>query len=313
MNTEQVIQALQSKKLKFNPNGHALHMEPIDAIHVNYARWTSYYLREMASDKSAEDKGYTESWYKHNTETDINKITDHKNYCWNCGREMLMILDDNGVLTTGYWKDENDDGLGDLRIKPLACDFDNSFPKVTINVPTGKLVFVNFFDAEEMRGFPKDIEYDRQNSINHLNGQKRLMEHLAKVGVATCQMGNMSLAFYGNDTEIIGIDDYFEEHIADYEYMKENGEKIDSYDRKNYKRAVKLTKYIKKNNLKKLGEITCEMWRWQCADQSVLDKYDEHPEDNTFTANVTAGEWEVEHYYRTDEDADFYSRMILKK
>lgn len=159
-----------------------------------------------------------------------------------------------------------------------------------INVPTGKIAVQNYFDSDEIYDLPKEIRYSNP-TINCLLGRNRLMQYLAKKDVGYGQMGNMTINVYANQEEILIVDDY-------NSYMNPN---------------KKLIKYLKRGNYKLLGEISLRVWRWMCADVSLLKKYGEEPKD--IIADVTPGTYIVEHYVHAllEKDLPIWSRIKLKK
>lgn len=64
------------------------------------------------------------------------------------------------------------------------------------------------------------------------------------------------------------------------------------------------------------GKISCDVWRWKCADTSVLEKYgtiiDEDFMEDNIVIEVPKGEWNIKHYYDliSDEDYNKNNRII---
>jgi hypothetical protein len=157
-----------------------------------------------------------------------------------------------------------------------------------IQAPTGQIAIQNYFDTEEIYELPKEVRYERP-TINCLLGRDRLMQYLASKDVGYGQMGNMSIYIYANSEEILVID--------------ENDERPNK----------KLKVYLKQGKYKKLGEISLRVWRWMCADVSVLEKYGEKPKD--IVATVQPGTYIVEHFAHSlrRKALPIYSRIRLKK
>ena len=109
------------------------------------------------------------------------------------------------------------------------------------------------------------------------------MQYLANRNVGYGQTGNMTLAvFVSNDRKTILIaSPYNDEH-------EENT--IEGYEL--------------------VGKICCNVWRWQCADTSVLEKYgttiDENFIEDNIVIDVPKGEWNIKHYYDFMSEEDYY-------
>lgn len=157
-----------------------------------------------------------------------------------------------------------------------------------IQAPTGQIAIQNCFDTEEIYELPKEVRYERP-TINCLLGRDRLMQYLASKDVGYGQMGNMSIYIYANSEEVLVID--------------ENEERPNK----------KLKAYLKTGKYKRLGEISLRVWRWMCADVSVLEKYGEKPKD--IVATVQPGTYIVEHFAHSlrRKALPIYSRIRLKK
>jgi hypothetical protein len=242
---------------------------------------------------------------------------DRNFHCFKCGEDFPLVLLSATEIGVGpNWK------MQAARKTDCTCPFPKGMRPVTIrfNVPTGKLVFANFFDdrkttdkkeddcdcyASERDGKttmevfePKD---KWKSSINDFIGRVKLMKHYAsKFNIAYGQMGNMSIGIYVNrtgDKIIIGC------HCP---------EDCDE-DRK----MVKQWKRYKKQGFKMVGELSLEMWRWMACDKSILDQYqiplkEEGDRYGVHTVEVKKGKWKMTHRYDSDlgSDDDFVYSVL---
>ncbi len=166
------------------------------------------------------------------------------------------------------------------------CIEDMNFIKTEINVPSGELIFTNFFRKDEIYS-PGDCE------INSIKGVIEQAEILAKLDIGYGQMSNMSADVWKKDdgSEVL--------ITATYRYDKEN-DWDDEWDFPGYV---------------KMGHICMDVWRWMCADKKVLEKHSERlPENLVKDSSVTMdykeytncgvipGKWAIEHYFTFNED-----------
>ena len=165
-----------------------------------------------------------------------------------------------------------------------------------ISVPSGKLIFTNYFDKEEIYSLDKA-------DINCVAGRYELMKHLAEKNIGYGQMGNMSVSVFVNaakDEIIIG---------GNYAYT-EDDEEIE----------------IEHPGYTELGSISLSVWRWMCGDAKILKQHGEElPKikygGETCTnyrdyvgVKVQPGTWVIEHYYDFgNDDSKIYSKLYLKK
>lgn len=247
---------------------------------------------------------------------------DNEIYCFDCGENhKLMVVDEKTVSLISYHsfdKQREEKGfkwldfsfrydvtqIPDCPAKPLV---EAKKMVSEINVPSGELLFTNFFKKDEIYDFPKGVnKYDSEHSINGLIGRFNLMQYLATQNIGYGQMGNMSVNVFVNkagDEIIIG---------GDYGY-DENREYT-----------------IKHKGFKNLGSISLSVWRWMCGDMEVLRKHGEKLPDNLvmnkqtendykdyILTKVLPGTWVIEHFYDFPENDDdktkVYSKLYLKK
>ena len=152
----------------------------------------------------------------------------------------------------------------------------------TINVPSGELIFTDFFRTESLNERPDVYTNEDYCDINSLKGRNKLMQYLATQNVGYGQLSNMCYGVFVKDdkTEIILANIYYYDE-DDYEYHTE----IDGFTY--------------------LGSVCCDMWRWQCADKLVLDAVnDPYEEKEHIVADVNIGNWQIEHFFDFIRDCD---------
>ena len=173
-----------------------------------------------------------------------------------------------------------------------------------IKVPTGELLFTNFFKEEKIYTMPN--EYSIKNSINSISGRNNLMQYLSTQNIGYGQMSNMSVNVFVNnagDEIIIG---------AECGYNEEDGE----FD-------------ISHEGFINYGSISLGVWRWMCGDIQILKEHGEKiPKNITpnkkvendymdyILATVKPGIWVIEHFFdfvTDDEEIEIYSKLYLKK
>jgi len=254
-------------------------------------------------------------------------------HCFKCGNNYPFIIIDKETIGIGPNYKMEDKGETDC-----TCVFSDGMKPQTIqfDVPTGVLVFSNFFDyrkpttksqkecdcyvnenredpsKNEMEIFEPKDKWAGEWSINEFLGRVNYMKHYAeKFNIAYGQMGNMSIGIFVNKekNEIIIGNPYAE----DYEDEEDENEET----QENCLNCLQEHQKYKKMGFKQIATISLEMWRWMAADKSILDKY-EIPlkeENDLFgikTVKVKKGKWEMTHYYDSDEgkrDGFVYSHL----
>jgi hypothetical protein len=206
--------------------------------------------------------------------------------CDGCGERLRAVIKSNNEIafvgmSTFFDIDKDRDNTIKLDEIP-NCEFAKLDVKdrieTKIEVPTGNLVFANFFRQKEIYS-PGDFE------INSLLGRIQLAKHLADLNVGYGQMGNMSVDVWKRTDGkqiIIGDGEYFENS----EYYQ-----------------------VHQNEFIYLGNICLDVWRWMCADKSVLEKHGEKLPKlkvdkcvdleyrDFILAKVESGTWVIHHYY----------------
>jgi hypothetical protein len=235
--------------------------------------------------------------------------------CFNCDARMYAVLMDEKTImlidSHLYWKlaDKSGKKYEFILTKKMIpnCEAHNLMKakvlKSEIEVPTGKLLFTNFFQKDEI--YEMKEEHERQ-SICSIIGRDKLMQYLGKKNIGYGQMGNMSVAVFVKDTgdEII---------IGNcWGYTPEKGE----YD-------------VTFEGFKNLGNISLSVWRWMCGDLKILEQHGEKVPKSIkvnkcvevdykdyILTDVKPGRWAIEHYFdffRQGTKSDIFSKLYLKK
>lgn len=237
-----------------------------------------------------------------------------ESYCFDCDQTMYLILLDEttlGLIERSMFLDLSDDTLN-VKILPEhieECSFKEQRAKkmleAEINIPTGELIFKNYFNKTEI--------YEASNvgrSINAISGRFELMKYLATRDVGYGQMGNMSVSVFLKEdkSEII---------IGDGSYTDDTDEEHDTIF----------------EGFEHIGGISLSVWRWMCADRETLKTHDEKTieQDPSFKENgyatytedyqdivevkVLPGKWKIEHYFDLDYEREdrIYSKLFLIK
>lgn len=323
----EICNKLLSSEIKIKSEiGHCFN--PIVEEIESYYEW----MKECSEDEKEDDKYRGIFLNIINKDYEIGQVFVRPSYfegfyCFDCGEYFIPYLIDE--LTIGLInKREYSRKINENNYKPFLCSAEETLPCIMledkkkgfltseIEIPSGHLLFKNYFKDERIYNFPKDInQYDAEHSINSIRGRKNLMQHLSTMNVGYGQMGNMCVSiFVKNDgTEIIIGTDY-------------------SYNEKDGEIEVKHKGFIN------LGKISLSVWRWMCADIEVLKLYNEPIEESTLKliekfnscdtlkqqcsskykdeilVNVKPGKWVIEHYYefQTSRRELIYSKMYLK-
>jgi hypothetical protein len=230
-------------------------------------------------------------------------------YCWGCNDRLIPILksyNEVSFISMNKYYDLIDKSSKDhIDVKDIPeCELvkENIKDRIVteINLPTGELVIANFFREKEIYDTP-----GYSGDINSLLGRINLAKYLANMEIGYGQMGNMSLEVWKktDGTEVLFTNSYKYDEVSNSDSQYE-------YDGFNH-----------------LGSISLSVWRWMCADMSILKKHNEKiPElseegytddddyEDLILAKVKAGKWIIEHYYDVDEDREdgIYTRLYIK-
>ena len=259
-----------------------------------------------------------------------------ENYCFDCDANLRVVLVDEKTIV--YSEYDHFYSIVSLKrgegrkftksdYKPCSCGDLRERSKMVsrIDVPTGELVFSNLFRTKELYCDP-DNEWGKPG-INSILGRDALMQYLATKNVGYGQMGNMSADICSNgkdeiyvcNTYPVALDNakYYEDHP---ERLAEMSEKEREMLYKDVKDANNLDKKFETEGFVNHGNVSMSVWRWQCADRSVLDSHGEDLEElkkdyiDVVTLKVEPGTWEIEHYYDFPCNGDVvYSKLTKVK
>lgn len=279
----------------------------LDFLRMDYDRNFNYIAQETATGRDLSD-------YKKYTIDQTISLTKGGFFtefsCYDCNKRLGLTMTAENVFTAFNIHDfEPNKRTGEI----LRCEMENVVVNEAlhsqIDVPTGSLIFANYFggmDTEEKRKLY--TMPDGLRDINSLLGRLKLMQYLAAHNVGYAQMGNMSVTFFANvdgDEIIVGADSVFHYDEDDDDAMEE--EEIMEYP-----------------GFTKIGQICLDVWRWQCADRLTLAQHHQDIPVHIFNKPDTFGEyieikvkpgrWAIEHYYDIQGDENpIYSRLRLLK
>ncbi len=159
------------------------------------------------------------------------------------------------------------------------------YMEVNIQVPSGTMVLANFFTNPLCYDFDDTInKYEGNYSINGINGRNELMQHLAQKNIGYGQTSNTYLNVYKrkDGKQILIYDSYFKGEIDD--------------------------------NFEHIGDICCDVWRFQCADLSTLEQFENtlyHKDEReiyNIQTNVEKGVWNIKHHYDFMSDEELRTK-----
>jgi len=263
-NPTELLEALENNEIKIDLNGHFMNLKKENS-------WKEEaILKQLIRHFKIVVKKDSEISRKYPALT----FYDPESTC-NCGEILYLKILDPTALVLGY-KSE--------------CPYKDGLPLQTVNikVPTGRMIFCNFFRDEDLFD-PKD-KHSNKFSINQIQGRINYAKHYAENhNIGYGQMGNMSGDVYVNpakDKVIIG--DCYPEDWEDYGYSGPDPE---------YTQAMK-------EGFESKGNISMSMWRWMCIDESLLPEGMEVEE--RVDVNLVPGTYQVIHYYDTTPNPKDY-------
>jgi hypothetical protein len=254
-------------------------------------------------------------------------LMDMTQYCFNCDSEMYVILIDEKTIgyipSNEYWDIAEKSGTKyGYKAKKEDCKkcsashlTESQKLEATIEVPSGELIFQNYFDKEEL--YEGKEKYGTPG-INSILGRNKLMQELAEKNVGYGQMGNMGVTVYSNETDEIIIGNNVDMYYDNKGYYESHPEKIDDEWLKEEKDAKEFEKYLKEGNFKKMGEISLSVWRWMCMDKQLLLEHGETLKtddiyQDSVEVHVQKGNYKIEHYFDFPENGDYIYSKITKQ
>lgn len=196
-------------------------------------------------------------------------IYDHENKIIKCVVANL-ITESNGIKTD--YKDWH------YIYKKEECIEKQEEQILEIEI-TDTLVFSNFFrhqmDLEDKERDNKGYGY---YSLNHTVGRKRIGEFYASINVGYQQTTNCSIEIYKKDNELLII-------LETYVYDEETGEHC----------AEEELPFL---GYEKVGNISCDMWRYMFINEKDLNEVDLNIEDDDLVkVQMPLGKYKVYNYY----------------
>lgn len=237
-------------------------------------------------------------------------------YCFGCGKHLRLGVFGDTAYLTDYRKvaaaeKELAKSLNARRTDVIleepvteVCE-GSGLPKVweaEIEVPSGRLVFANFFlskepgdkdrgqhlipDFEEHSGSRKN-EFD----INCELGRYKLMQAYAEKNVGYAQMGNMGIdIFISEEGDAIKVS-------SEYYYDRDEDEE----------HTITYTGFYV------AGHVSLSMWRWMCADEKVLEELNGHVPDQSdkLVIPVEPGVYAIKNYMPglSENDKPLYAEI----
>lgn len=231
-------------------------------------------------------------------------------YCFKCGKTLRVYLRSDGVLGLGQYR-ENCLKDKDFSPEEIVCPLKDGVKphSIRIGVPTGKLLFANFFREIEIA--PEGKKYSTEFNLDTPLGRQNIARYLASQNVGYAQTGNLTVQFFKKGDEIIVTRSEALDAESELKYCRKQPEKY----------AVEIAKYTEMikffEGYEYIGSISCEVWRWMCADRQHLEAQGFSPEKNMDYVDVavTPGTWELTDYYWSDDyndDRDFCMTRLVK-
>lgn len=154
-----------------------------------------------------------------------------------------------------------------------------------IDIPTGHFVIGNYFidnNSEASFSVPREERYSPKYNICNLNGRNNTADYLSKnFNIGYVQINSSVSVWVSNDTNKILL------------VM----EPCDDGTRKK-KGIKKFNNQFLKDHIK-IGDLDQQVWRYEFADQQILDKYKAIPSKSyeSLELNITRGKYSVKHHY----------------
>jgi hypothetical protein len=232
------------------------------------------------------------------------RFYDHQEHeCKGCGQQLKWILTGNVLKPRGYYNRK----LNEFESHPFdyVCPFAAPTPYGGQITVTTQLVFANIF--RQVPDMPKSRAQIEDWSLCNIAGRRNICAYKAKKNVACGQMTNTSVGIYISDDKksIIVGDLYIFDH------------RCEGMTDAQYKRAKKNPELKKIDGHTMVGQVSCEVWRWEATDLSLIKNMKKFKEDHQYTKyvilEVPTGVWKFEHYYDTktcpDEEKAIYARL----
>lgn len=331
-----MVEALRAGTMKIRDEGH-LTNSLIDKMEGQVEHWNKMLAEYLEKDPAGPDDQpgqnarMADLYRRHlEEELDFGRYAETDQYCFNCDAHMYVIpIDEKTAVycgSTDYWRiaeasgKKYDYAFKETDVLPCAANHLTSVGHMTADVEfaTGRVRFVNHF-YKTFEDLPKDQEYSSPGLCSVL-GRERIMKHLAAQNIGYGQMGNMSLSVYSNDVSVIlGMSsDIIEDRTYDTEnalagkYGNEYTDEERGEMQRDLEKMKKFSKELEDGGYTDRGEISLGMWRWMCADESLIKSSGaKFPKEcGSALVRLKPGRYRVSHFYDMSKGDDpIYSRI----
>ncbi|MCB1712962.1 MAG: hypothetical protein KDH96_10950 [Candidatus Riesia sp.] len=335
MHLREVIKGLKDGTIIIKDGGHSCDSllnrleSDLERIEKHIAEYKEMIKNGIEKDGNVTPQGMID-FYNINLEVKIGHyIHSVERQCSNCDSTMYVILVDENTIcyipSGKYWETANLSGKKyEYRAVEADCPQCEAAELVKskkltshIDVPSGQLIFQNYFEKDEL--YDKKERYSRP-SICSILGRNELMQELAEKNVGYGQMGNMSVTIYSNGKDEVLVGSSIESYLDNKAYYEKNPDKIDKQWKKEVKDAENFIRTIEEGKFKRLGEISLSVWRWMCMDKKLMEEhgekvageyskkyYSEH-----VPVKLKSGKYRIDHFFDFPKNGDYlYSRIKL--
>ena len=218
--------------------------------------------------------------------------------CYDCGNSIYVLLKNDNEISLEYHESivDHTNDMNCLYNTYMKNKKMSNFNEEIINIPTGKLVFKNYFIFDKL-----NVD---DNSVDSKLDQIKLTSEYAKHNIGFAQMSNMHVTVYMNNSH--------DEIII--------GSELDDND-----------EFIDHIGFKKYGYICLDVWRWMCGDIKILNNLnikadltfeatdgcpnkDKTTFKDTIMLNVIKGKWCLKNYFHISNCGDgIYTTLKLIK
>lgn len=210
-------------------------------------------------------------------------------HCYLCGQRMHYEIKDK-ILTVQAWEyNERSNKI----LLPGRCEMEDHKKQedpFEITLPTGQIVFANYFYMKSNRGgafeLPDNLRYNNEYDICFIKGRNNRAKYLAeKFNLAYGQMNTNLYVWRSNDQTKIFITEQIDDEDEDFKDFYK-GTKADKAFNDEFRADKKL-----------MGEIDTEVWCWEAADQSVIKKRGAVARCKLDTFSMKKGRYRVKTHY----------------
>lgn len=288
------LKNFENDTLDINFNGHKFNkgfLQQVVDVHTNFIKIVS----ETRTPEEMEPFGYIEK--------DFLGVAN----CRLCGKRLAAkVVDEKNINIFSYHIDPPN--YKELNRDDSPCETgENITNSFELKFPTGRVAINNVFrhpsEQKYLFDVPKNKEHTEEYSLESVKGrfnkQKYIAEHF---NAGYGQMSNMS----------------FEIFISkDRKKLVFAGEPFEDADEANVETEAWNKKFEKEYT--KVGDICCDVWHWECADEQVLKK-NGYKGDVDVTVKVVPGTYKVTHHFDSIwhdsypcDKYNIYSEFVLQE